>query len=59
MEWYQVLTITLSVFGMGWVMYANLGNKIDRLSDNIMKEMRDFHGRLCSLEEKYRDMEKK
>ena len=40
MEWYQVLMIILSVFGMGWVMYANLGNKIDRLSENVMKEIR-------------------
>lgn len=54
MEWYQVLMIVLSVFGMGWVMFANLGAKIDRLSDEIKKEMRDFHGRLCALEEKYR-----
>lgn len=46
MEWYQVLMIILSVFGMGWVMYSNLGGKIDRLSENIANEMKDFHGRL-------------
>lgn len=46
MEWYQVLMIILLVFGMGWVMYANLGNKIDRLTESIAKEMKDFHGKL-------------
>jgi hypothetical protein len=58
MEWYQVLMIILSTLlstiGMGWVMFINLGNKIDRLSDDMKKEMKDFHGRLCALEEKYR-----
>jgi hypothetical protein len=56
MEWYQVLMIILSVFGMGWVMFANLGAKIDRIRDDIAKESKDFHGRLCSLEEKYRQV---
>lgn len=63
MEWYQVLMIILSVIlstvGMGWVMYSNLGGKIDRLSENMMKEMKDFHGRLCALEEKYRQVIRK
>lgn len=59
MEWYQVLMIILSTLGMGLAMYANLGNKIDRLSENISKEMKDFHGRLCALEEKYRQIERK
>ena len=46
MEWYQVLMIILSTFGMGWAMFANLGNKIDRIRDDIAKETKDFHGKL-------------
>jgi hypothetical protein len=63
MEWYQVLMIILSVFGMGWVMFYNLGSKInqtdEKLSERtreIIKEIRDsnldFHGRLSRLEGK-------
>ena len=59
MAWYQVLMIIMSVFGMGWVMFANLGSKIDRLSDDMKKEMKDFHGRLCTLEEKYKQISHK
>jgi hypothetical protein len=48
----QVLTIILAiwipVFGMVFAIYRE-----------IQKEMKDFHGRLCSAEEKYRSKEKK
>jgi hypothetical protein len=64
MAWYQVLMIILSVFGMGWAMYANLGNKIEKANENmaertreIIKEIRDsnldFHGRLSKMEGKH------
>lgn len=53
MEWIQVLTIILSVVGL----FLWTSGKIDRLSENIMKEIKDFHGRLCSLEEKYKQFE--
>ena len=53
MEWIQVLTIILSVAGL--FLWTN--GKIDRLSENVMKEIKDFHGRLCSLEEKYKQFE--
>lgn len=49
MEWFQVLTIIISVGGL--FLWTN--SKIDKLSENVTKEMRDFHGRLCVLEEKY------
>jgi len=42
MEWYQVLTIIVSVGGL--FLWTN--SKIDRLSENVMKEMKDFHGKL-------------
>ena len=42
MEWYQVLMIIFSNFGMFLVMQVS-----------ISKEMKDFHGRLCTLEERY------
>ena len=45
MEWGQVLTIAGSVIGAMWVMHQQTFN-----------EMKDFHGRLCSLEEKYQQM---
>lgn len=32
---------------------------IEKLSEKIDKESRDFHGRLCTIEEKYRQLEKK
>lgn len=52
MESYQVLIIIVSVGGL--FLWTN--SKIDRL--NVMKDrkMKDFHGRLCALEEKYKQM---
>lgn len=31
----------------------------DAILVSIQQEMKDFHGRLCAIEEKYRQMEKK
>lgn len=45
MDWLQVLTIAVSVIGAMWVMHRQ-----------TFSEMKDFHGRLCTLEEKYRQM---
>lgn len=42
MEWTQVLTIAGSTIGAVWFMHRESYN-----------EMKDFHGRLCRLEEKY------
>ena len=46
MEWTQVLTIILGIlvpsFGMMFTVYRE-----------IQKEMKDFHGRMCRLEERY------
>ena len=48
MEWFQVMMIIFSTMGM----FLYLASKIDKLSSDINKEMKDFHGRLCSLEER-------
>ena len=45
MEWMQVLTIAGSTIGALWFMHRE-----------SYKEMKDFHGRLCRLEEKYIQM---
>lgn len=45
MDWIQVLTIIGSVGGIVWAMHRQTYN-----------EMKDFHGRLCRLEEKYQQM---
>ena len=45
MDWLQVLTIAGSTIGACWMMHRE-----------SVKEMRDFHGRLCTLEERYLQM---
>lgn len=45
MDWIQVLTIAGSIIGACWFMHRE-----------TVKEMRDFHGRLCTLEERYFQM---
>lgn len=49
MDWLQVLTIAGSTIGACWMMHReNL-----KESQARSKEMKDFHGRLCTLEERY------
>lgn len=49
MDWFQVLTIAGSTIGACWFMHRE-NVKMYRDFD---REMRDFHGRLCTLEERY------
>lgn len=42
MDWLQVLVIAGSTIGSCWMMHRE-----------STKEMKDFHGRLCTLEERY------
>lgn len=52
MEWLQVLTIAGSTVGALWYMHKeNMKQK-----DHIAEEMKCFHGRLCTLEERYLQM---
>jgi hypothetical protein len=45
MEWYHVLTIIAVNLGMYFHSQRQIGE--------FHKEVKDFHGRLCKLEEKY------
>lgn len=45
MEWLQVLILAGSTIAATWIMHRE-----------TYKEMKDFHGRLCTLEEKYIQM---
>jgi hypothetical protein len=62
MEWYQVLVIILSIFGMFLWNRKETKDEIREIRSE-MKEFRmaiiDFHGRLCALEEKYKQFEAK
>ena len=55
MEWLQVLTIAGSTIGACWYMHKeNI-----KMHQDSSKEMKDFHGRLCTLEERYLQMMQK
>lgn len=46
---------TLLAFFLGPMFY--LGSKIDALRSDFHEEIKDFHGRLCALEEKIKGKE--
>ena len=59
MEWYQVATIVGANLGLFlWAVrqsradYLHIQKSIDGFKDIMTKETRDFHGRLCSIEER-------
>jgi hypothetical protein len=56
MDWIQVLTIAGSTIGACWYMHKENLSQWKEMSKETAKEMKDFHGRLCTLEEKYRQM---
>jgi len=49
MDLLQVLTIILAMFGMIFYLFR----KMDDFQNAFHSETKDFHGRLCALEEKY------
>lgn len=55
MEWLQAFMIAGSTIGACYWMHKE--NK--DLSEEFRKESRDFHGRLCTLEERYIQMMQK
>jgi hypothetical protein len=64
MEWYQVATIVVANLGLFlWAVrqsrsdYLHCQRSIDSFKDLMMKEVKEFHGRLCAIEE--RNKEKK
>jgi len=52
MDWLQVLTIAGSTIGACWMMHK----ETKALCDESRREAKDFHGRLCALEERYIQM---
>jgi len=59
MDWLQVLAIAGSTVGSMWFMHRESAREMREMREirsEVSKEMRDFHGRLCSLEERYIQM---
>jgi hypothetical protein len=59
MEWYKVFTIVGANLGLFlWAVrqsradYLHCQRSIDSFKDAMVKETRDFHGRLCAIEER-------
>lgn len=59
MEWSQVLTIIIANCGMFlWARresradYRDMQARTDAILNAIKDEMKDFHGRLCAIEER-------
>ncbi len=62
MDWVQVGVIVVSTVGLCWVFSGETKTKADKLADyerEHYKEMKDFHGRMCALEQKYIQMMEK
>lgn len=59
MEWTQAITVILSIFGMIVGMVLFMVREMRQISREITTESRDFHGRLCRLEERYIDLRQK
>lgn len=58
MDWTQVLTIVGSNFALIFVMLGvtvTLHLHTDKKIDAIHEEMKDFHGRLCAIEERNKE----
>jgi hypothetical protein len=55
MEWLQTTAIVIFNFGMMTFMIREMR----QISRDIANESRDFHGRLCRLEERYIEINQK
>ncbi|MEK6882413.1 MAG: hypothetical protein AABY22_22525 [Nanoarchaeota archaeon] len=53
MEWTQVVTVILGILLPMLSMMFKLQSDMHSLSRDIQQDMKDFHGRLCRLEERY------
>jgi len=58
-EWYQVGTIVAANLGLFlWTVrqsrsdYLHIQRSMDSFKDAMLKESKDFHGRLCAIEER-------
>ncbi len=55
MEWTQVLTVFAVIatnLGTVIILYVHQDNKTTTFLKAIQDEMKDFHGRLCAIEER-------
>jgi ABC-type microcin C transport system permease subunit YejB len=66
MEWLQTAMIAGSTIGACWMMHrenkemaTKFANETNGLARDMAKETKDFHGRLCALEERYIQMMQK
>jgi hypothetical protein len=56
MNWITFASVMIPIAGMIWLMHReNVKMYLDATKSNAL-EMKDFHGRLCVLEEKYIQM---
>jgi uncharacterized membrane protein YqgA involved in biofilm formation len=58
MEWSQAIAIIVSNIGLVLVMFgATIGIWLhtDKKIEAIQQEIKDFHGRLCTIEERKKD----
>lgn len=53
MEWTQVLALILGNAAIVIPLWLHLENKMDEQSQRLEQESKDFHGRLCQIEERY------
>jgi hypothetical protein len=59
MEWLQAFVIAGSTVGACWMMHREnkeLAEKMATLAGKMADESKEFHGRLCALEERYLQM---
>lgn len=57
MDWAQavaVLAVIVANLGTVIILYCHLDNKTEAFLRAIAAEMKDFHGKLCALEERNR-----
>jgi len=58
-EWFQIIALGLTVVGLFMWNHSEI-HALQKESQEIrmqgINEMKDFHGRLCALEEKYQQM---
>ena len=53
-----VFAVVATNLGTVIALHIHLDNKTTAILNSIHQEMKDFHGRLCALEEKYHGLRK-
>lgn len=51
--------VIATILGVVLPLFVHLDNKTDKKIEAIRLDIRDFHGKLCAIEEKYKQMERK